>query len=111
MVVNYEGETIVTKSTILRRGPNASSLLIELGVSYVRDFTCLAKGPVINSSRGGGGRHLGGGTKILHTQREGGMKNKEHFNRNTLEFFLKSCSGDQNICINLRGETKTPSNI
>ena len=30
------------------------------------------KGTVINSSRGGGGRHLGGGTKILHTEREGG---------------------------------------
>ena len=28
-------------------------------------------GPVFNSSRGGGGRHLGWGTKILHTQGEG----------------------------------------
>ena len=30
------------------------------------------KGSVINSSMGGGGRHLGGGTKILHSQRAGG---------------------------------------
>ena len=28
-------------------------------------------GPVINSSRGGDGRHLGGRTRILHAQREG----------------------------------------
>ena len=35
---------------------------------------------------------------------EGGMKNKEHFKRRTMEFLLKSWSGDQNIYINLRGE-------
>ena len=64
------------------------------------------KGLVINSSRGGGGRHLGGGTKILQTQRAGGMKNKELFKRRTMEFLLKSWSGDQNIYINLRGGTK-----
>ena len=57
------------------------------------------KGSVIKSSRGGGGRHLGGGTKILH------------FKRRTMEFLLKSWSGDQDIYINLRGGTKIPSNI
>ena len=39
------------------------------------------------------------------------MKNKEHFKRRTMEFLLKSWSGDQNICINLRGGTKILSNI
>ena len=39
------------------------------------------------------------------------MKNKEHFKRRTMEFLLKSWSGDQNIYINLRGGTKIPSNI
>ena len=32
------------------------------------------------------------------------MKNKEHFKRRTIEFLLKSCGGDQNIYINLRGD-------
>ena len=30
-----------------------------------------SKGPVSNSSMGGGGRHLRGGAKILHSQKEG----------------------------------------
>ena len=39
---------------------------------YLRSQTLRTKGPVINSSRRGGGRHLGGGTKILHAQGAGG---------------------------------------
>ena len=38
----------------------------------ITNLLLLHKGSVIASSRGGGGRHLGGGTKILHTQRAGG---------------------------------------
>ena len=45
------------------------------------------------------------------TLRGRGMKNKEHFKRRTMEFLLKSWSGDQNIYINLRAGTKIPSNI
>ena len=37
--------------------------------------------------------------------------NKEHFKRRTMEFLLKSWSGDQNSYINLRRATKIPSNI
>ena len=48
--------------------------------------------------------------KFCHSE-SGGMKNKEHFKRRTMEFLLKSWSGDQNIYINLRGGTKIPSNI
>ena len=64
----------------------------------------------MNSSRGGGGRHLGGGAKILHTQGEG-VQNKEHFKRRSIDFLLKSWSGDQNIYLNLRWGMKVPSNI
>ena len=39
------------------------------------------------------------------------MKNKEYFKRRTMEVLLKCWSRDQNIYINLRGGTKTPSNI
>ena len=46
------------------------------------------------------------------TLRGRGMKNREHFKR-TMEFLLKSWSGDQNIYINLKGgttlEEKDPS--
>ena len=35
-------------------------------------FGLVRFGHVINYSWGGGGRHLGGGSKILPTQREGG---------------------------------------
>ena len=41
----------------------------------LQPFHCLwGKGQAINSSRGGGGRHLGGGTKLLHSQIEGDEK-------------------------------------
>ena len=51
-----------------------------------------------------------GNQNSAHSEGEG-MKSKDHFNRNTKKFLLKSCSEDQNIYINLRGGTKTPSNI
>ena len=69
-----------------------------------------SKGPVINSSRGGGGRHLGGGPNSTHSEGRR-MKNKEHFKRRTMEFLLKFWSGDKNIYISLRGGTKIPLNI
>ena len=37
-----------------------------------KDIGGTSKGPVINYSWGEDGRHLGGGSKILPTQREGG---------------------------------------
>ena len=46
-----------------------------------------SSGPVINSSRGGGGRHLGGETKILHIQREGGWKIKSILREILRSFF------------------------
>ena len=46
-------------------------ILVALKVLLKRDLRSFSKGSVINSSGGRGGRHLGGGTKILHTQREG----------------------------------------
>ena len=57
------------ESCIGKSGENLSSRLIKVRLrSHTESYT---KGPVINSSRGGGGRHLGG-TKILHAQRPGG---------------------------------------
>ena len=54
------------------------------------------KEPVINSSRGGGGRHLGRGTNNSAHSEGGGMKNKEYFEW-SMEFLLKPWSGDQNF--------------
>ena len=51
------------------------------------------------------------GVPKLCTLRGRGDENKEHFMRRTMEFLLKSWSGDHNIYINLRGGTKIPSNI
>ena len=36
----------------------------------------ISKEPVSNSSKGGVGRHLGRGTKILHARREGDEKQR-----------------------------------
>ena len=46
----------------------------------------------------------------MHIQREG-VKNKEHFKRRSMEFLLKSWSGDRKFYINLRGGKNIPSNI
>ena len=45
------------------------------------------QGGVINYYQGGGGRHLGGGTKILPTKREGGRK-ITHLSRRGYENYL-----------------------
>ena len=66
--------------------PNGNSFLIL-------DRIFNSKGPVSSSSRGGGGRHLGGDQNSAHSKR-GEMDNKEHFKRKTKEFILKSWSGD-----------------
>ena len=48
-----------------------------------------ARGPGINSTRGRGGRHLGGGPKFYtFIWRED--ENIGHFKRSTMEFLLKS---------------------
>ena len=48
-----------------------------------------------------------GGPKFC-TLRGRGMKNKKHFKRRSLEFLLKSWSGNQNVYINLtRGDKKS----
>ena len=49
--------------------------------------------------------------KFCTLRGRGGMKNKEHFKRRTMEFLMKFWSGDQNIYMNLRGGTKLPSII
>ena len=57
--------------------------------NHTWDFTA-SKGPVINSSRGGGGRHLGGRDQNPAHSEGKGLKNKEHFRRRTMELVLRS---------------------
>ena len=59
------------------------------------------------SSKGGGGRHLGGGATFC-TFRRRGIQNKEHFKRRNMEFLLMSWSGDEHSYVKLRTGTKIP---
>ena len=66
---------------------------LKLLLSF-RSSKGLFKGPVINSSRGGGGRHLGGGPKF-YTVRGVEMTNKEHFTGRSMGSLLNFWSGVQ----------------
>ena len=67
------------------------------------------KGHVINSSRRGSGKHVGGGD-ILPIRREGRWKLKSIFKMGA-KLLLTCWRGSKNFNVNLRGSVKILSNM
>ena len=70
-------------------GTKCGMKIRELLALQFDHWRSINKGPVINSSREGDGRHLDWGDQKYAHSKGGGMKNKEHFKRKTMEFLLK----------------------
>ena len=74
------------------------SLRENLNFKCIRDRSSILPGE--------GAEDIWEGGPKSSTLRGRGLKNEEYFRRRTMEFVLRSWSGDQNIYINLRGGRK-----